>query len=379
MNRDNGSDQRLREMLRELPGREPPSGLAGRIMAEIDAPPESLGRKIAGLLTRAFPRNVRPMRAASLCGVVLLAFWLGMTAAGHRSHTGGGTGNGVSPLAGLARSGEANYFLGRALFAEEQWEEAAEYLRRAAELTGDNPEYALWAGVALGKLGDREREREMYRQTVSRHPDYVPARMYLGHTLLESGEAAAALEEYSRVLALVPDEEVALYNRALAVRELGDREQASAAWKEYLRLNRTGKWAYRAVEHLNALGDFTYRGYRIGHRRIIVNQGLLLGPDSEARRREIVFLSSAFAQATGEVLNLVVFQAGDPAQAGIMARELQYLLDGSLDGQAGKRIDISWFGEPEQVRTASGEGHVLREGLLLFCIPQVNQTGEKMI
>lgn len=379
MNRDNGSGQRLQKMLRELPGREPPAGLADRIMAEIDAPPVSLGRKIAGLLTRISPRNFRPIRAAALCGAVLFAFWLGMTAAGHRSHTGGGIGNGVNPLAGPVRGSEADYFIGRALLAEEQWEEAAEYLCRAAGMAGGNPEYALWAGVALGKLGDREGEREMYRQTVGSHPDYVPARLYLGHTLLESGEAAAALEEYSRVLALVPNEEVALYNRALAVRELGDRELTAAAWKEYLRLNRTGKWAYRAVEHLNALGDFTYRGYRIGHRRIIVNQGLLLGPDSEARRREIAFLSAAFAQASGEVLNLVVFLAGDPEQAGMLARELQYLLDGSLDGRADKRIDISWFGEPEQVRTASGEEHALREGLLLFSIPQVNQTGEKMI
>lgn len=379
MNRDSDNEKRLREMLRELPGREPPAGLAERIMAEIDAPPRSIGRKIADLLTAFFPFNDRPLRLAAMCGAVMFAFLLGMTVGGYRNQTGSVTGDNRNSLSGPVRSGEANHLIGRALIADGQWEEAAEFLRRAARLAGDNPEYALWEGIALGKLGDKETEREVYRQTVSRHPDYVPARMYLGHTLLESGQAAAALEEYSRVLALVPDDDVALYNRALAGRQLGDRELAAAAWKEYLLLNRTGKWAYRAVEHLNALGDFTYRGYQIGHRRIIFNQSLLLGPDSEARRREIDFLSTVFTEASGDVLNLVVFLAGDAAEAASRARELQYLLGGSLDGRDGKRVDISWFGETEHVRTASGEEHALREGLLLFSTPQVNQTGEKMI
>ncbi|HHO49031.1 MAG TPA: hypothetical protein ENN06_11370 [Desulfobacteraceae bacterium] len=376
MNGKNMDENHLRDMLRRLPEREPPAGLAERIMTAVEAPPKSLGRRIGGLLAAAFP--LQPLRGAVLAGAVMLAFWLGMTVGGSRNDSGPEAESGGGHLTGPVRNPEADFFIGRGLLVAGQWKEAAEFLR-AARLATDDPEHALWEAVALGKQGDKEQEREIYRLTVNRYPDYVPARLYLGHNLLESGDAAAALEEYSRVLALMPDEETALYNRALAGRILGDRDLEAAAWKEYLRLNRTGKWAYRAVTHLNALGDFTYRGYRIGHRLVIGNQDLLLGPDSEARRLEADFLASAFAGASGDVLNLVVFLAGDAAQAEGMARELQYLFGAGLDDRAGKQIDISWFGEPETVRTASGVEHVLTEGLMIFCTPRMQQTEGDMI
>ena len=85
----------------------------------------------------------------------------------------------------------------------------------------------------------------------------------------------AALAEYNRVLALAPDEGTALYNRALAYQLLDQKNKEADAWKEYLRSHRTGIWAYRAAEHLNELGDFTYRSYQIGFRRVILNQKLL--------------------------------------------------------------------------------------------------------
>lgn len=379
MNQDNISEQRLREMLRQLPGREPPDGLAARIMTEIDSPSRSLRRKITGLLTSTLTFHVQPLRLAAAGGVLALAFWLGLTVGGHRSGSGVESEEVLFALEGFPRSGEANYLIGRGLLAEGQWDEALSFLRRAAVLAADNPEYALWTGVALGKKGDLEMEREVYRQTVSRYPDYVPARVYLGHNLLESGLAAEALEEYERVLALAPDRESALYNRGLAGQELGDRSLEAAAWKEYLDRTRTGKWAYRAVAHLNALGDYTYRVYQIGHRRIIFNQNLLLGLDTKERRQEIALLATTFAQASGDVLNLVVFLADDALRAESRARDLQKSIAGDLDGHAGKKIRISWFGEPERVNTASGEAHALDEGLLMFCTPQVQQTGEKMI
>lgn len=369
-------EKHLRDMLRRLPEREPPADLAERIMTAVEAPPKSLGRRIGDLLAAAFP--LQPLRAAVLCSAVMLAFWLGMTVGGSRNDEGPGAGPAGSLLTGPVQSPEADYLIGRGLLAAGQWKAAAEFLR-AARLATDDPEHALWEAVALGKQGDKEQEREIYRLTVNRHPEYLPARLYLGHNLLESGDAAAALEEYSRVLALVPDEETALYNRALAGRVLGNRDLEAAAWKEYLRLNRTGKWAYRAVAHLNALGDFTYRGYRIGHRLVIGNQDLLLGTDSEARRREVDFLAGAFAEASGDVLNLVVFLAGDGGRAEGMARELQYLFGAGLNDRAGKRIGISWFGEPETVRTASGVEHVLAEGLMIFCTPRSQQTGGDLI
>lgn len=375
MNPNDIDARRLLEMLRELPEREPPAGLAARIMAGIETRPRSLWRQIRGLLTAVFFFHVQPLRLAAVGGGLVLAFWLGLTVGGQRS----GSDDVLVALSEFPGSSEANYLIGRGLLADGQWDEALPFLRRAAVLAADNPEYALWTGIALGKKGDLETEREVYRETVSRYPDYVPARMYLGHNLLESGLAAEALEEYDRVLVLAPDRKTALYNRALAGRELGDRDLATAAWKEYLHRHRTGKWAYRAVANLNALGDYTYRVYQIGHRRAIFNQELLLGPDSDGRRREIERLAAAFVRASGETLDLVVFLAGEPIRAENRARELQHLIGGQMGGHAGKKVRISWFDEPERLETASGEVHALDKGLLMFCTPQVQQTGERMI
>jgi len=371
--------QQLQEMLHALPEREVPVGLTERIMTEINSPKKSLKQRITNLLTTSFTFNVQPLRLTAFCGTMFLVFWLGITIGEYGTDTNDAPKGGVKPLAIPPHSAEANFLIGRGLLAAGQWEEAMPYLHQATLLVPDNPEYALWEGVALGKKGNMKMERDIYRKTVHRHPEYVPARMYLGHNLLESGQPEAALEEYSRVLTLFPAAESALYNRALAYQVMGNRELEAAAWKEYLLLNRIGKWAYRAVEHLNTLGDFTYRSYQIGLRKIILNQKLLLRSDSEAQQREIDLLSTTFAQASGNVLNLVVFLADDITRAEKQARKMQYLVANNLNNRTEKRIDISWFGEPENVRTAFGKEYLLEEGVLIFCIPQVQKTREKTI
>ncbi len=379
MKHDRINEHQLQEMIQALPEKDVPAGLTERIMTEIYSPKQSFGQKISNLLTGSFAFNVQPLRLAGALSLLAFVFWIGLTLGGHTTAPVDSAQNISNRLIIEPENGEANFLIGRGLLAAGQWEQAVPYLQQASLLVPKNPEYALWEGVALGKLGNKSGELEKYKKTVDRHPSYVPARLYLGHTLLENRQPEAALVEYNQVLALAPDAGTALYNRALAYQLLGQKEQEAAAWREYLQLHRTGTWAYRAVEHLNEIGDFTFRSYQIGFRRIISNQELLLGTDSTARQREIDFLADSFRQATGNVLNIIVFQAGNTSLAGKHARDLKYSLSDHLNGTLSKNVNISWFGQPEKVRSASGKEFPLQKSLLIFSKPQTQNPEEKTI
>ena len=376
MTQDQFNEQQMQTMIHALPQRDVPAGLTERIMTGIFSPKQTFGHKVAGLLTGSFTLNVQPLRLAGAFCSLALVFWLGITIGDHGIDTTDDGKETPSLPAIVSTNSEANFFIGRGLLAAGQWEKAVPFLQQASLLVPENPEYRLWEGVALGKQGNKEGEREVYKKTIRRHPGYVPARLYLGHNLLENGQHDAALAEYNRVLAIAPDERTALYNRALAYQLLGQKEQEAAAWREYLISQRTGIWAYRAVEHLNELGDFTFRSYQIGFRRIILNQKLLLGMNSPARQRENDLLADAFTQASGNLLNIVVFQADDIIRAGKQARDLKYFI---TDNLAGKSVNISWFGQPESVHTASGKQFPLPKSLLIFSKPQAQNTKEKTI
>jgi len=372
------TEEQLHNMLRELPEQDVPSGLAAQIMAAIITARPTYLQKVTALLTRPFTLQIHPLRTVAFFGTLLLVFCLGITIGEIRNKYARPPAEPITSATPLP-SAEANYLVARELLAAGYWEEAVPFIHQANLLEPGNPEYGLWKGVALGKKGDAELEREIYRETVRQHPDYLPAHLYLAHNLLENGQPEAALEEYNRVLALSPSLGEALYNRALSYRIMGNKELQAGAWKEYLASNRTGKWAYRAVEHLNALGDFTYRSYQVGLRKIILNQHLLLSPDVEKQQEEIDFLARTFAKASGNILNLVVFLADEHLRAREQANMLLQTLADSLGHNPEKKIVISWFGEPETVQTPSGDELALKEGLLIFCTPQEDRTGEEMI
>lgn len=372
-------EQQLQNMLHALPDRKVPDGLADRIMAEINAPRQLPGQLFRRLCSASFTFKVRPLQLAGAFCSLAAAFWLGLLIGGHPDGGSNDFDTVTGPLPVVLKNAEANHMMGRGLLAGGQPEQALQFLRQASLLAPQNPEYALWEGVALGRKSNKENEREVYRRIIKQYPDYLPARMYLGHNLLETGEPEAALAVYEEVLALHPGEETALYNRALAYQLLDNREQEAAAWKEYLQENRYGKWAYRAVEHLNALGDFTYRSYQIGFRKIILNHDLLFNLESGAGQMETDFLATAFIQSVGNKLHLVVFQAGDANLAERTAIRLQSRIARVLDEYPDKAVHVSWFGKPEDVFISSGKLYKLTRGLLIFSQPQINQKGENTI
>jgi len=373
------TEQHLQKMLHALPDRKVPGDLADRIMAEIEPPRKKAGHFLSRLFTISFTFEVRPLRLAGAFTALAAVFLLGLIIGGRPGGEKNVANTAADSLQVVSGNAEASHMMGRALLAGGQAGQALEFLRQASLLAPQNPEYALWEGVALGRKSNTEKEREVYRKIIRQYPRYLPARMYLGHNLLETGQPAAALAEYERVLALYPGEETALYNRALACQLLGNREQEAAAWKDYLHENRQGKWAYRAVEHLNALGDFTFRSYQIGFRKIILNHDLLLSQESEEGQQEADFLAASFIQSAGRILNLVVFQAGDADRAEQTALLLQDRVAAKLNEHSDKYVHVSWFGNAENVHASSGKQYQLNRGLLLFSQPHINQKGEKTI
>ena len=79
-----------------------------------------------------------------------------------------------------------------------------------------------------------------------------------------------AIDAYEKGLSINPGFEQAIFNKGLALKNTGRNQASVQAWKEYLAIKQTGLWALRAVAHLNAAGDFTYRTHLIGKQRIIM-------------------------------------------------------------------------------------------------------------
>jgi len=163
---------------------------------------------------------------------------------------------------------EAQYYLGRFYLALERPEEALPYLKRAVQGEPAKADYHFWLGVAYWAIRDFDLERKSYLQALAKDPKHVPARLYLAHNFLDSGEWQKALENYDRLLRREPHNPEALYNRALAIMEIHRPKEEARAWKRYLQYYPEGKWALRAVDHLNQLGDFSYRNFTIGYRRV---------------------------------------------------------------------------------------------------------------
>jgi tetratricopeptide (TPR) repeat protein len=163
---------------------------------------------------------------------------------------------------------QAHYYLGRFYLALERPEDALPHLKRAVQGDPAQGDYHFWLGVAYWALRDFKLERRSYLQALAKDPEHVPARLYLAHTFLDSGEWQEALDNYDLVLRQAPYNPEALYNRGLALIELKRPKEEAKAWKRYLQYYPEGKWALRAVDHLNGLGDFSYRNFTIGYRRV---------------------------------------------------------------------------------------------------------------
>ena len=81
-------------------------------------------------------------------------------------------------------------------------------------------------GWAQDELGRREAAIEDYSRAIAIQPDYIPAYVARGYSHMSLGDLPAAIEDYDLVLRVDPDVFIARFNRALAFELSGDLEAA---------------------------------------------------------------------------------------------------------------------------------------------------------
>jgi len=337
---NNWSDKQLEELLRVDRESEPPAFLREMILQRIHTHRPSFRQRLWDWLHRPYALHFKPLQLAATASVLALSFWAGMVAERNIGYE--------SPLAAaMAENPQASYLIGRGLLAGDQVEAALPYLEKAVEQDPTSAEFSHWQGVAYWALGQTDLERQSYVRTVRYNPDHLPTHLNLGHNALEQGRYAEALASYQWVLDHDPNVPEALYNKALVYHKLGDVFREKQAFRDYLQKYRAGKWAGRAVEHLHTLGDFSYRIYRIGVHRLVLNMSALLQTGSSSQRGEIERLAAVLEKSRADELHIVTYDERSRAQAREVALGIRRQLGEYAEAGELMPIRTSWFDTAE--------------------------------
>lgn len=262
----------------------------------------------------------------------------------------------------------ANFYLGQCLLSLNEPARARPYLEKAVRLEPGKAEYFFQLGLAYSALDLPELEESSYRQTVALDKGHGRAYLYLGHVLMEQDKWSEALECYERVLELEQANPQALYNKGLVLRNLEDKSKEATAWKEYLSFYPEGKWAIRAADHLNDLGDFEYRNFTIGHRRFPVKAIRFSPLDNELDAQ-----SSAALEKIGKTLQsnpnfdleILVYQDRDSRLARTRAESIKEYFAYRFPDIDQSRLKVRAIGKPEIV-TVGSHKHRIKESVVFM-------------
>ena len=251
---------------------------------------------------------------------------------------------------------DANYYMGRCLLSLSRPHETRPYLERATSLGPNRANYHFWLGVCYHKLKKPKMERASYLRAVELDRHHIQSHLFLGHNYLEDGRWKEALDAYGRVLTLQPDHPQALYNRGLALNRLRRYSEEIAAWKEYLRSYPEGKWAIRTVDHLNVRGNFEYRNFAIGYRRVPLEQ-IRFKPSTsnlqEGAKPSLEVIGSILRINKRIHLAIIGYKKGDEKLAKLRAKSIRTYLISNSPTIAGGRLTSRGVGGPERISIGS--------------------------
>ncbi|UCG67394.1 MAG: tetratricopeptide repeat protein [Deltaproteobacteria bacterium] len=251
---------------------------------------------------------------------------------------------------------DTNYYMGRCLLSLSRPHEARPYLERATSLSPNRAQYHFWLGVCYHELKKPKMERASYLRAVELDRHHIQSHLFLGHNYLEDGRWKEALGAYGRVLTLQPDHPQALYNRGLALNRLRRYPEEIAAWKEYLRSYPEGKWAIQAVDHLNARGNFEYRNFTIGYRRVPLEQ-IRFKPSTntlqQGTKPSLEVIGSILRTNKKIYLAIIGYKKGDEKLAKSRAKSIQSYLTSNFPTIAGGRLTSRGAGGPERISIGS--------------------------
>ena len=253
-------------------------------------------------------------------------------------------------------NGLDHYYTGRFYLALEKPEKAIVHFLRATELQPNRADNYFWLGVTYWALANFEKERESYEKAIRLNRLHVPAHVYLGHSYLDSGQSRAALGEYEVVLKQDPYQPEALYNRAMALRSLGKKNEECSAWKKYLEYYPDGSLARQAVGYLNEEGDFSFRNHLIGI-RLVTLEWIRFRP----RTNDLHVDSLPSLNVVGSILKvnkkitleIESYYQGDSDLAKARAIEVKkHILDRYPEVEP-ERLVLSHYGRAEQIKAGN--------------------------
>ncbi len=261
-----------------------------------------------------------------------------------------------------------NYYLGRFLLAENRAKQALPWLEKAVRLEPDDPDYHFWLGMALGATGRSKAERRQYEQALALNPKHLQSLIALGNAELKRGRYNRALALYQKALKIWPDSPTALYNRALIMKVLGRTPEEKIGWLQYLDRYPSGSLAIRATNHLNRIGDFSYRNHYLGRRTLTLTKIWFRPFTAELDPYSYPALDLVGATASNMkkgTLQVVVFQKNDRELARKRAASVKKYLQKKFPRLQGRKIRISWFDRSE-VFTVDGKRQKSGESVRFF-------------
>jgi tetratricopeptide (TPR) repeat protein len=357
--REEKKSQYLISMIRKIPDSTPPKGFEKRVMGALP-PPKRIPRWLRLYRLALTPQTVRisPLKLASAVIGCALAFFIATLLI----DSGGAPRHALTSNA-MRIAGE-EFVMGRLHLAADHPEKALPYLEKAVALSPDVPDFHFWLGVAYWALKNSNEERNQYMRAIALDQDYLAAHLYLGHNFLDSREWKRALVQYNTVLALDPGLPNALYNRGLALKNLGRSAEEAIAWKEYLAVNQSGKWALRAVGHLNELGDFSYGIHQVGAQKTVIKSPLFdasdsLLPDSFPSLDQVGHL---LENNQNLHLHIVVYFKDNQKRAYARAQVIKEYVTQHYPGANHGRVKISWFACGEKI-VVNNETYLLDESV----------------
>ncbi len=260
---------------------------------------------------------------------------------------------------------DINYFMGRSLLAINRVDKAIIYLKEATKLSQDIPDYYFWLGVGYWANMEFENEKESYLKALKIEPDHLTANLYLGHNYMDRNKWKAALSQYDRVLDIDPYVPEALYNRALVFRYLKEKKNEKKAWLFYLNKYNYGKWALRATEALNGYGDFSYRIYLLGPRKIVApaiefeQGGSILKPNSMPVFQHLI---KKIGNNMDYLIHVIAYVKGNHNIAKSRAIAIKAQILGAFPTIEASSVMVSWFDISEKIIT-NGQTYYLTESI----------------
>jgi tetratricopeptide (TPR) repeat protein len=267
-----------------------------------------------------------------------------------------------------------NFSNGRVLLATDRPQQALPYFQKAVAINPENADYLFWLGVAYGENKQIKQERASYERALQRDGNYLQALVYLGNNYLNAKAYQSALKYYQRALAISPTNPQALYNRAIIYRHLQQKPNEKLAWRLYLESHPSGELARRAADHLNRLGDFSYRNHRLGPRTVTLPaitfapSSAELTPSAQAALNQVGSTVSLLKKGK---LDILVYQKNNRELAAGRAVSIKRYLEKRFQVlKTEERIRLSWFDVSEK-RKRAGQTARIDESVvfLLYDIP----------